>query len=111
MTRYASIGAIIHVYWLHQEDDNFSECAWLEKDRHSKVQVPGCFNENKNGIYLPHRISNPIKEAEISYDWVHGWESALENLKDRIRQNVGVTEQYTTQDTSKQVKMAEAGTL
>ena len=83
----------------------------LEKDRRSMVQVPGCYYENKNGIHLPHRISNPIKENDISDDWVHGWESALENIRERIRQSVEVTEQQSTENMTKQDILAEAGTL
>ena len=75
------------------------------------VQVPGCYYENKNGIHLPHRISNPIKEADISDDWVLGWEIALENLRERIQQRYDQTELQTEEGTVKQETLAQTGSL
>ena len=41
--RYASIGSVTRVYWLHQEDGNFNCCSELIKDKDAMVQVPGCY--------------------------------------------------------------------
>ena len=73
--------------------------------------MPGCYHENNNGIYLPYQISNPIKEVNISDEWVLGWEQALENLRERIRQNVVVLEPQTKDDSAMNMTVLEAGTL
>ena len=60
VAKFASAGARINVYWLHQDCDIVAKSGMLVKKANAGVSLPGCSQAFLNGISLTPFINGPV---------------------------------------------------
>ena len=82
--RYASIGATITVYALHNVEDTYREVGTIMKQRNTVFQLPGCSLPCISGVRVRYPAIIPIPVTELGNIEMQGWDEMVDKVKQTI---------------------------
>ena len=88
LAKFASAGARINVYWLHQNRDILAKSGMLVKKANARVSLPGCSQAFLNGISLTPFIKGPVDLQEAKATRFSTWIPTVRGVAEMIKQEL-----------------------
>ena len=88
MAKFASAGARIDVYWLHQDRKMVEKSGTLVKKANARVSLPGCSQAFLNGISLTPFINGPVDLEEAKATRFSTWIPTVRGVAEMIKQEL-----------------------
>ena len=88
VAKFASAGAKVNVYWLHQDRDRVAKSGMLVKKANARVSLPGCSQAFLNGIGLTPFINGPVDLQEAKATRFSTWIPTVRGVAEMINQEL-----------------------
>ena len=88
VAKFASAGARVNVYWLHQDRDRVAKSGMLVKKANARVSLPGCSQAFLNGIGLTPFINGPVDLQEAKATRFSTWIPTVRGVAEMINQEL-----------------------
>ena len=88
VAKFASQGARVDVYWLHQGRPKLAKSGTLIKEGNARVSLPGCSQVFLNGVGLIPFINRPVDIEEAKATSFKTWITTVRGIADMIEQEL-----------------------